>query len=53
MNIIEIILNAISPILRKFIVDSVFRFRDLAKTTENPLDDVIAELLIKLLNIKE
>lgn len=53
MNIIEIILNALSPILRDIIFESVISLRKHAATTDNPLDDIVADFLCKLLNIKD
>ncbi|MQY78103.1 MAG: hypothetical protein GH151_02745 [Bacteroidetes bacterium] len=53
MDLIKIILNAISPELRKLIVQFVLSLRVAAKKTKNPLDDILVEILIKILGIKE
>ncbi|MBA7656577.1 hypothetical protein ES703_64503 [subsurface metagenome] len=53
MDLIKIILSAISPTLRKLIVQFILSLRAHAKGTDNPLDDIIVEVLIKLFDIKE
>ncbi|MQY79609.1 MAG: hypothetical protein GH151_10530 [Bacteroidetes bacterium] len=53
MDLIKIILNAISPSLRKLIVEFILSLRAAAKKTDNPLDDIIVEVLIKVFDIKD
>ena len=53
MDLIKIILNAISPQLRKLIVEFVLSLKAKAAETKNPLDDIVVEIFIKVLNIKE
>lgn len=53
MDLIKIILTAISPELRKLIVQFILSLRASAKKTSNPLDDIIVEILIKIFGIKE
>ncbi|MBA7608297.1 hypothetical protein ES703_15474 [subsurface metagenome] len=53
MDLIKIILNAISPELRKIIVEFFLSLRAKAAETDNPLDDIIVEIFIKVLDIKE
>ncbi|GAI69349.1 unnamed protein product [marine sediment metagenome] len=53
MDLITIILNAISPELRKLIVQFILSLRAAAKKTSNPLDDIFVEILIKIFGIKE
>ncbi|MBA7522550.1 hypothetical protein ES705_14669 [subsurface metagenome] len=53
MDLIKIILNAISPELRKLVVQFVLSLRPIVKKTSNPLDDIVVELLIKIFGIKE
>lgn len=52
MSLIQIILTAISPNLRKLIVEFVLGLEAKAKETDNPLDDILVGILISLLNIK-
>ncbi len=53
MDLIKIILAAISPTLRKLIVQFILSLRKHAEGTDNPLDDVIVEVIIKLFDIKD
>ncbi|MBA7609459.1 hypothetical protein ES703_16650 [subsurface metagenome] len=53
MDLITIILNAVSPELRKLIVQFVRSLRAAAEKTKNPLDDIVVDILIKILSIKE
>ncbi len=53
MGIIQIILTAISPELRKMIVEFVIKLSAAAKETPNPVDDVAVDILKILLAIKD
>ncbi|MBA7607722.1 hypothetical protein ES703_14888 [subsurface metagenome] len=53
MALIKIILSAISPELRKLFVEFILSLKDKAAATTNPLDDIIVEVLIQILDIKE
>jgi len=53
MIIIELILKAISPDLRKAIIDFIIHLGVLAEATPNPLDNVAVSILKVLFGIKE
>lgn len=53
MDFIKILLYAVSPELRKLIVEFILSLKDKAAATDNPLDDIIVDILIKILDIKE
>lgn len=53
MSIIELILNSISPHLRKALVDFVLHMSEEAAKTPNPWDDILCAILRTLLAIKE
>ncbi len=53
MNLIQLILAAISPELRKAVVEFVISLEAKAKTTPNPLDDIVVDILKTLLGIKD
>lgn len=53
MIIIEILLKAISPELRKAIVDFINNLGDIAKETPNPFDDTAVSILKVIFGIKE
>jgi len=52
MGFIQLLLNAISPQLRELIVDFILKFSSAAEKTDNPLDDIVAGLLITVFAIK-
>ncbi len=53
MDFIKILLYAVSPQLRKLIVEFVLSLKVAAAKTKNPLDDVVVDIFIKILDIKE
>lgn len=53
MSIFAILLRAISPELRKIVVEFILSLKKKAAATDNPLDDIIVDILIQLLDIKE
>ncbi|MBA7642676.1 hypothetical protein ES703_50380 [subsurface metagenome] len=48
MNIIQLLLDAISPTLRKLIVDFILSLSKAAAKTDNPLDDILVGILISV-----
>ena len=46
MGFLQLLLKAMSPELRKLIVDFILSLRDAAVKTDNPLDNVLVDLLI-------
>jgi len=48
MNIIQLLLEAISPTLRKLIVDFILSLSKAAAKTSNPLDDIVVGILISI-----
>lgn len=46
MTIIQLLLKAISPQLRKLFVDFILGLSDAAAKTDNPIDDVVVAVLI-------
>ncbi|MBA7548480.1 hypothetical protein ES705_40940 [subsurface metagenome] len=53
MDFIKILLYAISPKLRKLVVEFVLSLKEAAAETDNPLDDIVVDIFIKILDIKE
>lgn len=53
MSIIQIILTAISPEIRKMIVEFVIKLSAAAKKTSSPVDDVAVDILKTILAIKD
>lgn len=53
MIIIDILLKAISPELRKALIDFIIHLGVMAKETPNPFDDVVVSVLKVLFGIKE
>jgi hypothetical protein len=53
MSIIQIIFNAISPDLRKLLVDFIKTLSEKAAKTDNPLDDIVINLIKQLFAIKD
>ena len=53
MDFIKILLYAVSPELRKLVVEFVLSLKKAAAKTDNPLDDIIVQVFIKILDIKE
>ncbi len=53
MSIIQIIFNAISPDLRKLLVDFINTLSIKAAKTDNPLDDIVVNLIKQLFAIKD
>ena len=48
MSIIQLLLAAISPTLRKLIVDFILSLSKAAAKTDNPLDDILVGILISV-----
>ncbi|MBA7642990.1 hypothetical protein ES703_50700 [subsurface metagenome] len=53
MDIVKIILNAVSPKLRKLFVEFIRSLKVEAEKTSNPLDDIVVEILYGIFNIKD
>ncbi len=53
MNIFQLILEAISPQLRKLIVDFIHSLSKAAAKTDNPLDDILVGILISVFAVKD
>ncbi|MBA7628012.1 hypothetical protein ES703_35482 [subsurface metagenome] len=53
MSVIQVIFNAISPELRKLLIELINKLSKQAAKTDNPLDDIIVNLIKQLLAIKE
>ncbi|MBA7483574.1 hypothetical protein ES707_19089 [subsurface metagenome] len=53
MSIIQLLLAAISPTLRKLIVDFILSLSKAAAKTDNPLDDIVVGMLITAFAIKD
>ncbi len=53
MDFTKILLYALSPELRKLIVEFVISLSDIASTSGNPLDKIIIGVFKQLLDIKE
>ncbi|MQY77992.1 MAG: hypothetical protein GH151_02175 [Bacteroidetes bacterium] len=53
MGFFQQILNAISPQLRKLVVEFILSLKEKAAATDNPLDDIVVALLISLFGISD
>jgi len=53
MTLIQLILKAISPELRKLIVDFILSLSKAAAKTDNPLDDILVGILITAFGISD
>ncbi|MQY77575.1 MAG: hypothetical protein GH151_00020 [Bacteroidetes bacterium] len=53
MSILQIILTAISPELRDFVIECVHKLSAMAEKTPNPVDDIAVDILKILLAIKD
>ncbi len=53
MDMVTIILNAVSPKLRKLIVEFIKSLKVEADKTSNPFDDVLVAILYSIFNIKD